>query len=64
MVLLNTIMLDGSYLVLVNGQRLTMMRVFLHVVFSLALSQSWSIHQLNVKITFPHGTLMKALYYI
>jgi hypothetical protein len=33
------------------------------VVLSLALSQEWVIHQLDVKNAFLHGALTKTVYY-
>nr|GFA10043.1 copia protein [Tanacetum cinerariifolium] len=34
----------------------------IRVVLSLALSKSWSIHQLDIKTTFLHGNLSKSVY--
>jgi hypothetical protein len=34
----------------------------IHVVLSLALSQDWPIHQLDVKNAFLHGTLTETVY--
>lgn len=34
-----------------------------HIVLSLALSQDWPVHQLDVKNTFLHGTLSETVYY-
>jgi hypothetical protein len=33
-----------------------------HTVLSLALSQDWPIHQLDVKNAFLHGTLTEIVY--
>jgi hypothetical protein len=35
----------------------------IHVVLSLTLSWDWAIHQLDVKISFLHGTLTETVYY-
>jgi hypothetical protein len=35
----------------------------IHIVFSLAVSHNWVVHQLDVKNAFLHGTLEETVYY-
>jgi hypothetical protein len=38
------------------------MSVNIHIVMSLTLSRDWSVHQLNVKNAFFHGTLTEKIH--